>query len=685
MSNWRDFTKPVEEKKQGSWREFTKPVESEKGTLEKFGDALDSYTVAPSRAAVSSLLKNPTGLGDAASEFSKNFGGDPSKAPSGKDLALKAGISDEKANLNKAVNSPFSLKGLLTRAVVSTLAPAGLGELATQYATKYLDDKGVSNADIAALPIEVATDWTNLIPSIGLAKKAFKGASKVDDVAKVASKADDVLDAVKVSAKTDDALGVAKIAPDAEKTGIVARDVIALANEGGKKANADDILKAARQLGFEPTPAMLSDNYSLKMLESSLDQSPSIGGMTVRGGKTGTNQVREGLKKAVEKFGDGTNARSKIDSGDFVKNDILETLSLNYEPIAKNFDDIASETRFIGVPDKVKELAAKRFLRQKNVALTPNSPWGSIASRYANDIQNVKNVDDIKQLRTLALKEARSATDSNVQSTLGYIAGQLQAVEGATIKNAARAAAGNSKEGLKLGTGLVKKLRTTRKDFRQFIEPLKDISSNAGLRDPKSLRDFVENLTELNSEDVAKKMFRTNNYRGLKLIKEKFPASFNTLRQDRISDIVEKSMYKGEIVPNRLLKNLKAIGPEARELIFDSKDVNKSVDALETILNAIPEKVGPSGTPQGEMLRNIVNIPFQGTEISRAALYKAMQNPTQPIAKVIKFGQQAPSRLKKAGEISQKALPDLLGVAKAAQVGLGVNRGLSDLIKERKK
>lgn len=670
----------------------------EKSTFQKVTEGIDSVTGAPSRAAVSKLLDKDV-LG-AASAFADNFAGDVEKAPSQKDLALKSGFSDLPVEARKKINSP-SLKSLLTKSALGTL----FGNTNTQVAAQLLDANGATNADVAGFAIGQAADWTNLIPLVGMIKKgntivkgadnvtdalklikaAQNGTDKVADVAKAASKADDLLDTVKMTTKADDALDVARVAPDAEKVGMKSKDVITLANEGSKKANADDILKAARELGFEPTPAMLSDNFNLKALESSLDQSPTIGGMSVRGGKTGTNQVREGLKKAVNKFGDGTSARSKLDAGDLVKSDILETLNQQYEPIAKNFESIAGETKLIGVPDKVKELASKRFLRQKQVVLSPESPWGTIARRYSNDIKNVKNVDDIKQLRTLALKEARSATDSNVQSTLGYISGQLQALEGATIKNAARASAANPKEGLKLGNGLVQKLRSTRKDFRGFIEPLRDISSNSGLRDPKSLRDFVDNLTELNSEDVAKTMFRTNNFKGLKLIKEKFPNSFNTLRQDRIGDIIEKSMHKGEIVPSKLLKNLKAIGPEARELIFESKDVNKSVDALETILNSIPDKIGPSGTPQGEMLRNIVNIPFQGTELGRAALYKAMQNPTQPISKVIKFGQQAPSKLRKAGQVSSQALPDLLGVSKAAQVGLGVNRGLSDLIKERKK
>jgi hypothetical protein len=668
----------------------------EKSTFKKVTEGVDSVTGAPSRAAVSKLMEGDV-LG-AGSAFADNFAGDVSKAPTAKDLALKAGVNDEKAELEKSLQNPFSLKGLLTRTAGQMIGGAGLADLVTRQGAKFLDKQGVTNADLAALPIDVATDWTNLAPALGMLKKGSKvndglkfllgngRLEKIVDVAKVADKADDISDAAKVLKGDDAAQMIGKSTRMTGEIGVPAKDAIALANEGGIKANAKAIEEAANALGFKPTPAMLSNNLTLQALESSLDQSASIGGLTgVRSGKTGTNQLREGLKQAASKFGDQASSMTKVDLGDAIKADILEKVNIKYEPVAKSFENIRESTQFIEVPEKSKQILARNFLRQKDVALSPSSSWGQKAARYADDLQNVKSVDDIKRLRSLALKEARASMEPADQGVLNYIADRLQALEGVTIKRAASATAPTPKQGVKIGNDLVKQLRSTRKDFKGIIQPLGEVAKESGLSRPKTIKDFARVISETPSEKLPDMLFRINNTRALNLIKKEFPTSFDLIRNQRIGEIIEKSSVKGEIMPSKLLKNLKAIGPEARELIFNSKDVNKSVNYLETVLNAIPNKIGPSGTPQGQMLMNILNVPFQATELGRAALYKTVQNPTQPISKVIKFGQQAPNSLKRAGEISSQALPDLLGVGKAAQVGMSVNRGLSDLIRDRKK
>jgi hypothetical protein len=673
-----------------------------KSNFEKVTQAVDSVTGAPSRAAVSKLLDGEI-LG-AGSAFVDNFAGDSTKAPTAKDLALKIGVNDNKADLEKAVNDPLSLKGLATRTIGQMIGGAGLAELVKQQGAKFLDKQGVTNADLAALPIDVATDWTNLIPAVGALKKVVKGAGKADDVndglrfllgngklekivdaAKVADKADDISSSAKVLTGDDAAQMIGKSTKMTGELGVPAKDAIALANEGGVKANAKAIEEAATALGFKPTPAMLSNNLTMQALESSLDQSASIGGLAVRSGKTGTNQLRQGLKQAASKFGDEASSMSKVDLGDAIKADILEKVNLRYEPVGKSFDSIRESTQFMEVPEKSKQILARNFLRQKDVALSPTSSWGQKAARYANDLENVKSVDDIKRLRSLALNEARASMEPNEQRVLNYIGDRLQALEGVTIKRAASATAPTPKQGVKVGNDLVKQLRNTRKDFKGIIQPLGEVAKESGLSRPKTIKDFARVISETPSEKLPDMLFRINNTRALNLLKKEFPTSFDLIRNQRIGEIIEKSSVKGEILPSKLLKNLKAIGPEARELIFNSKDVNQSVNYLETVLNAIPNKIGPSGTPQGQMLMNILNIPFQATEIGRAGLYKTVQNPTQPISKVIKFGQQAPSRFKKAGQISSQALPDLLGVAKSSQLGVGASRGLSDLIRERKK
>jgi len=622
-------------------------------SIQKFGQKVDSYTGAPTRAAAMKALEGD--FSGAASAFGETFGGDSTKAPSAKDLALKLGVNDNKAELEKAANDPFSIKGLGLKTLLN-MGPAGMGSFAPQVG-KYLDDKGVSNADLASVPIDFATDWTNaigLVPATKVAKKGVDALGGLSDLIRgsknVAKATDTALDAAKAVDKVSD---VAKMAD-----GIPATDVIKLANEGKKLSSADDIMKAAKQLGFEATPGMLDSGQTLRGLESSLDQSPSIGGSIVRGGNKGTNQLRAGLKTAVDKFSEDASGLSKFDIGDMSKADIIEKTNELSAPVIKNFNEIASETKLIKVPKTIKEVAANRFIRQKSVKLAPDSPWGQIANRYSKNIKNVKNVDDIKQMRSLALEELRSSTDKNTRSTLGYIAGQLEALEGATIKKAASLAGATPNEGARLGGDLVKKLRTTRKDFRNIIQPLGEFSESVGLKKPRTIKEFVEDISSIPSEQVADKLFKVKNVKAMMTLKDKFPTSWSNIRGAKIADIVKSSSVKGEINPNKLVKNLKAMGPEIRELLFDSPDVNKNLDALEKVLNALPDKIGPSGTPQGEMFMNLLRPAFQAQEGARAGLYKQLQNPTIPFSQLNR--PESTLKFRKAGQVAVGGLSDLL-------------------------
>tara|TARA_R110000868_G_scaffold62962_3_gene189958 strand:- start:12109 stop:14202 length:2094 start_codon:yes stop_codon:yes gene_type:complete len=670
-------------------------AQPKKGFLDKvqeFGEKVDSYTGAPSRSAVMSMLNGD--FKGAPGAFSDNFGGDSKKAPTAKDIALKVGVNDNPAELEKA-SGEFSVKGIGLKTLLG-LVPGG-GALAPSVG-KALDERGVTNADIAAVPIDFATDWTNLLGAVPVMKgvKAVKKALGLSDLVKDTAKGLEFAveggklirkggNAVKAVEAATDAVKVGESVGDAVKVadGLPPTQVMELAYEGGRKVDPAKVKEAANILGFEPTPGMLDAGPTLRGLESSLDQSPSIGGYTVRSGKTGTNQLRSGLNKAVGRFGDEASNLSKFDAGEYAKADILEKTKEISDPIVKSFDEIASETKLIPVSDKAKELAAKRFMRQRDVSLAPDSPWGQIASRYANNIQNVKNVDDIKRIRSLSLKELRASTDDNVRSTLGYIAGQLEAMEGATIKNAARIAGPNPIEGVKEGGKLVKKLRDTRKGFRNVIEPLREVAENSGLRKPRTIKEFVEDISNIPSEQIADKMFKPKNVKAMNSLKTQFPSTWDSIRRVKISDIIKSSSQNGEIVPSKLVKNLKAMGPEIRQLMFDSPDINKNIDALETVLNSLPNKIGPSGTPQGEMFMNLARPAFQTQEGLRAGLYKQLQNPKIPID-AVKKAQTLKFPMKKAGQATVGGLADLLEQIQLGTFKVNAGRTIDNAIKDKK-
>ena len=77
---------------------------------------------------------------------------------------------------------------------------------------------------------------------------------------------------------------------------------------------------------------------------------------------------------------------------------------------------------------------------------------------------------------------------------------------------------------------------------------------------------------------------------------------------------------KGEVNTVKLLKAVKGMEPKTRELVFgvDSSTVMKN---LETVVNSLPNKMGPSGTPQGMEFADFFSPSFWIKEPAKLAQY----------------------------------------------------------------
>lgn len=129
------------------------------------GNFVDSYTGAPTRAAIEAWQDGRSAL----SAFGDQMGEDPSLAPTGKEIALKAGASD---NPLFNVKGSEAIRALLKSNPIAGLAATGLSALKPEI--NDIDIKP-SGADLAGVGVDVLGDWTNLLPAIPVAKKLVSG------------------------------------------------------------------------------------------------------------------------------------------------------------------------------------------------------------------------------------------------------------------------------------------------------------------------------------------------------------------------------------------------------------------------------------------------------------------------------------------------------------------------------
>lgn len=454
-----------------------------------------------------------------------------------------------------------------------------------------------------------------------------------------------------------------------------AGEIIGLANESTIPVDAAKVSAAAERLGTKATPGMLSGSPTLRGLESSLHQEPSLAGIPIR---KSVEKVRGAVQKSVEQIAADTTAFTKFEAGEAIKNGMTTSLAERYKPIAEQFEKLRGFTKDIPVAEVDKASIAKNIVNHPDVLLTPNETWAVKARNYADNIaNNVKTADDVKRLRTLVGNELKLAT-KNERAVLGNIYDKLTGLEERTIKKAAVAQAASGSEGRAIGKQMIGELRGAKKGYKEMMGSVEDISKATGIKSSKTIENFLEAVDNVPSEQLVDKVFKVNDLKSLGIIEKEFPNEFKLMRQAKIKSLVESSQVKGVLDPKKFINNLKDMGPEALQKIFGTGASSKLED-VKTVINAIPDKIGPSGTPQGEAFKNILNIKDQLEGAGKLKLYQKLSNPTVPIQDVSAV---SPSKLYQTYNQVKGAANKVKNVAPRGVMLLDQYRKLKDRGKE---
>lgn len=173
--DWNQFpTESKESRPSGSkskkfnWDDFETEPKPEPSMLSQAGDAalkgisyigekIDQYGGAPTRAAISSLQDDVTEPGRALDAFKNQFGSDPKKAPTGRDIVRKAGVPDTS---------------------LSEIAPSLYNETGEGIKFQKGGWADPTASGVAGVAMDIAADPTSALPLGAVAKGVAKTASK---------------------------------------------------------------------------------------------------------------------------------------------------------------------------------------------------------------------------------------------------------------------------------------------------------------------------------------------------------------------------------------------------------------------------------------------------------------------------------------------------------------------------
>lgn len=387
------------------------------------------------------------------------------------------------------------------------------------------------------------------------------------------------------------------------------------------KANAPEITAAAQKLGIKATPGMLSKSPTVQGLESSLHQAPTIGGAMTR---RGTVPVGEGMKSAAEGLLSEASPLSPYQSGEKVKGILSEDIKNRFSEPKRLFEDLRQYTKDIPSTERSTRAVSRNVMNVPEVDISGSSTAG-IASAVTKSLSKNPSADQIKSIKSMVGREA-SAMDKRGENSSGAwnIYEKLRRLEENTIQRGILESSRTKGEGENIASGMLGQLKAARSGYKSGMEGLGDLFQATRLGNVKTPGLAVEKINEIPSERLQEKLLPLDDVRAAQEVFKYSPKSASELRGARLRDLKERSSYEGRVDPNTLLRNVdaKKINPETEKMLFGKG--NENLEALRKVSESLPEKVGPSGTPQGMQFSDLLRPWEQLGDAGRYLLYRTL-------------------------------------------------------------
>lgn len=383
------------------------------------------------------------------------------------------------------------------------------------------------------------------------------------------------------------------------------------------KPEAAAIRAAAKKLGTQASPGQLSGSKLIQGMESSIRQSPYLGGAATR---RAAEQQALALKVAAEDITAGP-AITKFEAGEVLKKAIPEKFAKKLQPAEFVYDRLEEQFKNTPVSMRgVKNVLGRLARLEKKEAASEITP---LLKEIAPKLENIKTVADLKRFRT----------------TIRYLEQEKNIPRNRAVYRVYRALTEERSRAIKKAFEVAgpKNLRPFRRiqaekaikaADRLYADTFRDIEKSLPFKNVGFKAHLDKAIADTPAEQLVDRIFNTRDVGRLKAFKASFPAEFKEAQAAKVSEVLNKSLTKGEISPAKLLQNVKRLSPEARTLLFGTEKESK-IKALEILINATPERIGPSGTPQGMQFDRFFNVMKQLGSVGKAQILKAPQRAEQ--------------------------------------------------------
>lgn len=462
-----------------------------------------------------------------------------------------------------------------------------------------------------------------------------------------ASKVGEAIDQMKQAA-VDPSMAGAGV--NVEKKGII---------EGLKslKSNADEIKKAAEELGAPVLESQISASKRIQDIDSMLSHSPTPTGVARQ------QLIQSGLNKADEAIAatlEPAAALTEVEVGNILKSGLSSKLEAQYKPISAMYDMLKQSTDHIPLSDVAKRGYAASIKKLQGYKIE-GSGTRDVADFILKNLDGLQNVDDLKLIAT----ELSAKYRATAPHAVGEVIEKLRNFEEASIMRAAQQMAKENPAMEASVTALIAERKAANAGYKALMGDAAELGSMLGKKRIRGMGDFLEFIDDMNPQAAAKKLFAKGNAEGTAWFASKFPEEFAALAQFERQKLIPQAGKDGAMNWHGSLKQIfddKKMPPEIRKLIFSPEELKK-LGAAKTYLEAMPKNVNPSGTSFTEEAFRFYSSPYTAAKsmIRDAGLGKLMTNLVHKgeeeafyksvfpaMAEAVKRGETNPSALKSA-------------------------------------
>lgn len=411
-----------------------------------------------------------------------------------------------------------------------------------------------------------------------------------------------------------------------------------------QKPNAPAISEAAKRLGAEASPGMLSADPVVAGLEDSLSQAPTIGGYLARK-KTGP--IQEALSSTTKGLLQDASALSPYETGEKAKQLLSGEIERRFSEPKRLFNELSEYTKDIPSTPKSTNAVSKNIMNIPDVSVFEDGPAASIAKSVTKALGNNPSVDQIKTLRTMVGKRA-NALEANQQPSdaVWDIYHKLGKLEENTLKRGVISSARTQPEGNNIAQGMLGQLKAAKKGYSSEMSNLGDLSQATNLGNVRTPNQLSDKINAIKSENLQEKMLPFDDVRAGKQLFQYSPETADLLRRARLRDVADRaSNMHRDVTPSGLIRTLNNFNPETEKLLFGKQQ--PTLEDLRTIMQSLPEKIGPSGTPKGH-----------------AYSHGDMLSPRAQLRDLLKYHQysNASAPMREVGPLEMESLDPMQGV-----------------------